>query len=82
MGCARPLGCQYHLLLIAVVDTRVLLYAKMLKETENEETRLFCQIFVIGGILIEEGWATWAPLAMPMKRGYAITIVSSVLNIQ
>ena len=33
--------------------TRVLLYAKMLKETENEETRLFCQIFVIGGISIE-----------------------------
>ena len=33
---------------------RVLLYAKMLNETENEETRLFCQIFVIGGILREE----------------------------
>ena len=32
---------------------RVLLYAKMLKETENEETRLFCQNFVIGGIFIE-----------------------------
>ena len=31
----------------------VLLYADMLKETKNEETRLFCQIFVIGGILIE-----------------------------
>ena len=30
----------------------VLLYAKMQKETENEETRLFCQIFVIGGILV------------------------------
>ena len=25
----------------------------MQKETENKETRLFCQIFVIGGILIE-----------------------------
>ena len=33
---------------------RVLLYAKMLKETENEETRLFWQIFAIGGILIEK----------------------------
>ena len=33
--------------------TRVLFYVKMLKEIENEETRLFCQIFVIGGILIE-----------------------------
>ena len=32
----------------------------MLKGTENEETRLFCQIFVIGGILIEEAQA---PLA-------------------
>ena len=29
----------------------------MLKETENEETRLFCQIFVIGSILIGEVWA-------------------------
>ena len=25
----------------------------MLKETEKEETRFFCQIFVIGGISIE-----------------------------
>ena len=39
---------------------RVLLYAKMLKETETEETRLFCQIFVIGGISIEETRAPWA----------------------
>ena len=31
---------------------RVLLYAKMQKETENKETRLFCEMFVIGGILI------------------------------
>ena len=27
---------------------------KMVKETENEETRLFWQIFVFGGISIEE----------------------------
>ena len=27
----------------------------MLKETENEETRFFCQIFIIGGILIDPG---------------------------
>ena len=33
--------------------TRVLLYAKMLKETGNEEPRFFCQIFVIGGTSIE-----------------------------
>ena len=32
----------------------------MLKETENEEPRLFCQIFVIGGISIEGAWAPWA----------------------
>ena len=39
----------------------------MLKETEHEETRLFCQIFVIGGISIEGAWALWAtPLATPM----------------
>ena len=39
--------------------TRVLLYAKMLKETENDEIRLFCQIFVIGGISIEGARAPW-----------------------
>ena len=78
MGCAGPFGCQYYLLLITVVYTCVLLYAKMLKETENEETRLFCQIFVIGGISIE---GAGSPLATPMEEGYVITIVSSVLNI-
>ena len=43
----------------------------MLNKTENEETSLFCQIFVIGGISIEETiegartpWAT--PTATPM----------------
>ena len=47
--------------------TRVLLYAKMLKETENDETRLFCQTFVIGGISIVRAGAPWAiPLATPM----------------
>ena len=40
---------------------RVLLYAKMLKETENEETKLFCKIFVIGGVLIEGARARCAP---------------------
>ena len=39
----------------------------MLKETENEEIRFFCQTFVIGGVLIEEARAPWAPfLATPM----------------
>ena len=32
----------------------------MLKETENEETRLFCQSFVIGVISIEGARAPWA----------------------
>ena len=39
----------------------------MLKETENEETRYFCPIFIIGGISIKEARAPWAtPLATPM----------------
>ena len=39
----------------------------MLKETENEETKLFRQIFVIGGISIEGVRAPWAtPLATLM----------------
>ena len=47
--------------------TRVLLCQIMLKETENEETRLFRQIFVIRGISIEGAWASRAiPLATPM----------------
>ena len=42
----------------------------MLKETENDKTRLFCQIFVIGGILIEgvrAPWATPLPTAMILR---------------
>ena len=49
------------------------LYAKMLKETENEETRVFCPIFVKfcqsrnGGISIQGARAPWATsLATPM----------------
>ena len=39
----------------------------MLKKTENEETRLFCQIFVIDGISIEGARAPLAtPLATPL----------------
>ena len=41
------------------------MYAKMLKETENEETQLFWQIFVIGGILIK---GTRVPSATPWLR--------------
>ena len=36
----------------------------MLKETENEKTRLFCHIFIICGISIGEALAP--PLATPM----------------
>ena len=36
------------------------MYAKMLQETKNEETKLFWQIFVIGGIVIEGAQAPWA----------------------
>ena len=32
--------------------TSVLLYAKMLKETEAEETAVVCDIFIMGSILI------------------------------
>ena len=52
---------------------RVLLYAKMLKETENEEIRLFCQIFVIGGISIE---GAQAPLGQTPGYAYDFEIRS------
>ena len=39
-GCARPSGRQYYLLLITVVRVYYCT-AKMLKETENKETRIF-----------------------------------------
>ena len=45
----------------------------MLKGTANEETRLFCQIFVIGGILIEEARA---PLATSLGYAYDFEIRS------
>ena len=39
----------------------------MQKETENEETSLFCQIFVIGSISIDGTQVPWAtPLSTPM----------------
>ena len=63
--------------------TRVLLYAKMLKDTENEEIRLFWQIFAIGGILIEGArvpsdtpslrqwfWDKIAPLSSFIKKTF------------
>ena len=35
---------------------RVVLHTKILKETEAEETCLFCHIFIIGGISETGGW--------------------------
>ena len=55
------------LFIINYCCTRVLLYAKMLKEIENKKTRLFCQIFVIAGISIVGAQAPWVtPLTTPM----------------
>ena len=53
-----------------------MLYAKMLKETEHEETRLFCQIFVNGGISIE---GARAPLCHPPGYAYDFEIRSRPL---
>ena len=66
MGVHRALWSSI-LFIVNYYCTRVLLYAKMLKETENEETKLFCQISVIGGISIEEARDSLGqPLATPM----------------
>ena len=54
MGCAGPPKRQCYLLLISVV--RVYCWTQRCEKknkTENEETRLFCQNFVINGISIE-----------------------------
>ena len=45
----------------------------MLKETEKVETRLFCQIFVIGRISIEGARAPWAT---PLANAYDFEIRS------
>ena len=65
-GCPWPPWSSI-LFIVNYCCTRVLMYAKTLKETENEETRLFRQIFVIGGILIEGAQAPRViPLTTPM----------------
>ena len=49
---------------------RILLYAKMLKDTETEETLGFVVIiFIIGGISIGGTQVSWVPLATPMAGG-------------
>ena len=58
MGCARPLSRQYYLLLITVVRVYCCTQ-RCKKKAESEKTRLFFQIFVIGGILIEGARPPW-----------------------
>ena len=51
--------------------TRELLNTKVLKETETEETKLFCHIFMIWWHFDWRGSAPWAP------PGYAYAMMSS-----
>ena len=57
------------------------MYAKMLQETENQETRLFWENFVIGGILIKEAWV---PSATPWLRQWfwdkIVPLISSFIK--
>ena len=57
-------------------STRVLLYTKMLKETENEETRLFCPIFIISGISIGRGAKGRSPLPIEIP----LMIINAILT--
>ena len=50
----RP-GAPWLSILLLITVVGLLLYAKMLNEADTKETRLFCQCFVIGGILIMGG---------------------------
>ena len=53
------------------------MYAEMLKETEKDETRLFWQIFVIGGILIK---GARVPLATPWLRQWAWDKIAPLIS--
>ena len=53
------------------------MYAKMLKETENEETRFVCKIFVIGGILIK---GVPVPSATPWLRQWFWDKIASLIS--
>ena len=53
------------------------MYTKMLKETENEETRLFWQIFVIGDILIKGARVT---SATPWLRQWFWDKIAALIN--
>ena len=59
-----------------------MLYAKMLKETETEETRLFCHILIIGSISIGGGGGagSLAPfLATPMQMAIFVTVTCDII---
>ena len=54
---------------------RVLLYAKMLKETETKETIvLFCNIFIIESISIEGGPGHLGPPWLRLCKGVQYTL--------
>ena len=57
--------------------THALLIANMLKETENEETRLFCHIFIIGGISF--GGGKWAMPPGPFGYAYDCNLMLFVI---
>ena len=65
---ASSVTCSHETLYLAKLScTRVLLYAKMLKETEIEEIGRFCHLFLIGDISIRGSpGPVGPPLAMPM----------------
>ena len=64
--CAGPPSSQYYLLLITVVRVYCCTQ-RCLKKLKMNKQDFFCQICVIGGILIEWSLAPWTtPLALPM----------------
>ena len=73
MEGAGPPGCRS---IVYYCCTRVLLYAKMLKETEKHS--LFCQVFIIGVISIGGGGPLSPPLATPMSERWALALCHTV----
>ena len=53
---------------------RALLYAKMLRETESDETRRFCHLFLIGDISIGGGCGA-GPRPLPPGFAYSALLV-------
>ena len=69
-GCTGPPGRQYYLFVVRVY---VLLYAKMLKESENQETRLFLSNLCHWW---HSDWGGPAPLGHPPSYAYDFEIRS------